>query len=434
MAYPLEDPPAVPAPSSGPALLQLVEDFATPLLVHDTAVLRRRAAGLQQVLPEGSTLLYSLKANPLAPVVAALQGAGCGSEVSSLGELATALGTGTPPGPVLYTGPGKSVEELRAAVNAGAILSCESAVEVARARDALAPEPLRVVLRIQPTSRPAAGLSMADGRQFGFLEEEAVELCRRHDGDVEVLGFHCYLGSQLATCEALLAAFGHTVDVVERVASACGIRLRIADLGGGFPWPYATPGDGPDLAPLAAGLDHLVAPLRAQGADIWFESGRSLASPAGQLLTTVMDVKQRGGKTVVVVDAGVNILGGMSGLGRVLRPSTVLRNLSAPGGAELTADVVGPLCTPLDRLAVNTTIAAPAVGDLLCVENVGAYAATAALSAFLSRPAAVEVITDGDEVIEAWALSNGYVPVTLGAGHRPVSSGSVKAPPVPRWH
>jgi diaminopimelate decarboxylase len=395
--------------------LRFLGDFPTPLVVHDLAVLRSRAAQLRRVLPEGATLLYSLKANPLPPVVAALQHAGCGSEVSSLGELAAAVSTGAPSGPVLYTGPGKSAQELAAALAADAIVSCESAAEVARARDILGTAPLRVVLRIQPSSGPMAGLSMADGRQFGFLEDEAVGLCRRRHDDIEVLGFHCYLGSQLPTCEALLASFGHALDVMERVGSACGIRPRIADLGGGFPWPYAAPGEGPDLTSLGAGLEQLVAPIRAQGCDVWFESGRSLAAPASRLLTTVMDVKKRGGKTLVVVDAGVNVLGGMSGLGRILRPRTVLRNLSAPGGPELTVDVVGPLCTPLDRLSASTTVADPRIGDVLCVENVGAYATTAALSAFLSRPAAVELITSGDEVIEAWALNTGFAPVVPGA-------------------
>lgn len=163
--------------------------------------------------------------------------------------------------------------------------------------------------------------------------------------------------------------------------------------------------------------------MTSTGAEIWFESGRGLVAAAGRLLTTVRDVKERGGSTVLVVDAGVNVLGGMSGLGRVLRPSTRLRNLSNPDGATTTVDVVGPLCTPLDRLAVNSTVAAPRVGDLLCVENVGAYATTAALSAFLSRPPAVEVVVDGDDVVEAWTLASGHLPVALGV---PLSAGSVR--------
>ncbi len=399
----------------------LAAELSTPLLVHDLAVLRRRVEDLRRVLPQDAVLLYSLKANPLPPVVGALQSAGCGSEVSSLGELAVALGTGAPSGPVLYTGPGKSSAELRAAVTAGAILSCESAVEAARVREAvrLSPaDPLRIMVRVQPPSRPAAGLSMADGRQFGFLEEEAIEFCRRPGTGLEVLGFHCYLGSQLPGPDDLLAAFGHVVDVVQRITAESGVRPGVVDVGGGFPWPYAAPGEGPDLTPLTAGLPQVLAPLTAAGAEIWFESGRGLVAAAGRLLTTVRDVKHRAGATVVVVDAGVNVLGGMSGIGRVLRPSTRLRNLSNPDGTSVTVDVVGPLCTPLDRLAVNSTVAEPRVGDLLCVENVGAYATTAALSAFLSRPPAVEVVVDGDQVVEAWTLASGHLPVRIPAPAR----------------
>jgi diaminopimelate decarboxylase len=403
-----------PPPPAAPAFAQrLARRFGTPLLVYDLAVLRHQAAQLRRALPADSTLLYSLKANPLPPVVGALQRAGCGSEVSSPGELAAALGTGTAAAPVLYTGPGKSADELRAAAAAGAVVSVESAAEAERARRALDSQPFRAVLRIQPSGSTPAGLSMADGRQFGLLEDEAVSLCRDlHDG-IEVLGFHCYLGSQLPTCQALLDAFAAVADLMTRLARACGIRLRIADLGGGFPWPYAAPGTGPDLAPLAAGLEEIAAPLYRAGAQPWFESGRGLVAAAGRLLTSVMDVKQREGRTLVVVDAGVNVLGGMTGLGRVLRPATVLHNLSDPDGGEVAADVVGPLCTPLDRLAVNTAIAAPRVGDLLCVENVGAYGATAALSPFLSRPAAVEVVVNGEEVVEAWSLRNRHEPVAL---------------------
>jgi diaminopimelate decarboxylase len=380
------------------------------LLVHDTAVLRQRAGELRRVLPAGSQLLYSLKANPLPPVVAVLQESGCGTEVSSPAELAIAVQTAAG-SPILYTGPGKSAAEIAAAAAAGVLLSCESAVELSRALDARV-RPLRMLLRVQPPRRPVAGLSMADGRQFGLLPDEAVELGRRRD--LELLGVHCYLGSQLPGWQALLAGFELAAEAARRVAEASGMPLRILNLGGGFPWPYAAPGTGPDLGPLADGLDELVRPLQRQGTEIWFEAGRSLVAPAGRLLTTVLDIKPRAGGCLVVVDAGVNILGGMSGLGRVLRPSTVFRNLSAPDGEPRPVTVVGPLCTPLDRMSVNTTLAEPRVGDLLCVDNVGGYASTAALSAFLSRPAAIELITDADQVLQAWALNTGHVQLAAG--------------------
>lgn len=403
---PREEHPAPGEPSADDVLVRVLAEFSTPLVVHDLAALRARAGALSQALPNDSTLLYSLKANPLPPLVGALQQLGCGSEVSSPAELALALGAGTPAGPVLYTGPGKSDAEIVAAVAAGAVLSCESEVEVARVRDLVGP--VGVLLRVQPAQRPAAGLSMADGRAFGLLPDDAARLCRSLPDGVDVVGFHCYVGSQLPDVAALLAGFGHALDTVLQVAEQGRVRPRVLDLGGGFPWPYAGPGAGPDLSALGPALAALVAPVRADGTAVWFESGRGLVASAGRLLTRVRDVKHRGERTVVVVDAGVNVLGGMSGLGRVLRPSTVLRNLTRPGGEAVTVDVVGPLCTPLDRLAVATTLAEPRPGDVLCIDNVGAYATTAALSAFLSRPPAVEVVVDGPHVVGAWALRTGH--------------------------
>ncbi|MFL6164579.1 MAG: type III PLP-dependent enzyme [Jatrophihabitantaceae bacterium] len=407
---------AQPVSDDEQSLPRHAERFGTPLLVHDTAVLRERASQLRRILPAGSTLLYSLKANPLPPVVAALQESGCGTEVSSPAELAVAVRTApsSGPAPVLYTGPGKSGAEIAAATAAGALLSCESAVELARALDAQTGG-LRMLLRVQPPNRPAAGLSMADGRQFGLLVEDAIELCRRRPAGLDLLGVHCYLGSQLPSCQALLAAFEQAAETARQVSEASGLPIRILDLGGGFPWPYATSGTGLDLEPLAAGLAELVTPLQKQGTEIWFEAGRGLVAAAGRLLTTVMDVKRRAGGCLVVVDAGVNILGGMSGLGRVLRPEAVFRNLSAPDGEPRSVNVVGPLCTPLDRMSVNTTIAEPRVGDLLCVDNVGGYASTAALAAFLSRPPAIELVTDEDQVLEAWTLNTGHAQLPLPA-------------------
>jgi diaminopimelate decarboxylase len=253
---------------------------------------------------------------------------------------------------------------------------------------------------------------MADGRQFGFLPSEAVDACRAGTGDAEVLGFHVYLGSQLPGVEALLAAFAHAVEVVTEAADAAGITPRTVDLGGGFPWPYAVPGTGADLAGLAEGLADVVEPLTRTGCRIWFEAGRRLVAAAGRLVLTVIDVKERRDSTIVVVDGGVNVLGGMSGLGRVMRPATVAHNLSAPDGPPVTVDIVGPLCTPLDRLAHRTVTARPRPGDVLAVDNVGAYGASASLAAFLSRPPAAEVVldreVDGEPVLGVWALRHGH--------------------------
>ncbi len=144
---------------------------------------------------------------------------------------------------------------------------------------------------------------------------------------------------------------------------------------------------------------------------LWFESGRRLVGSSGVLVTTVVDVKRRSaGSTIVVTDAGINALGGMSGLGRVLRPRTHFDRRSAGGDARAVepVDVVGPLCTPLDRLAVGAPQAVPDVGEVLSVPNCGAYGLTASLTAFLSHPAPLEVVYDGPDLVGHWRLRGGH--------------------------
>ncbi|HEY0497669.1 MAG TPA: type III PLP-dependent enzyme [Kutzneria sp.] len=392
-------------------LLHTAQFCGTPLYVYDLAEVRARTAELLAALPERSKLLYSLKANPLEPLVSQVRAAGCGAEVSSLGELDVALAAGFDAAEVLYTGPGKSDAEVAVAVERGVTyFSAESSVELARlGRAAIGSGlALRVLLRLQPTDRPASGLSMADGRQFGFEPKEAVAAWRAAGaGALVVEGCHVYLGSQLGTVEHLLAGFAHAKQVIDEVSDAAGATPRFVDLGGGFPWPYAVRGNGCELTDLRSGLTDLLADWTAGSAPrVAFETGRRITASAGHLLTTVVDVKERAGGVVIVVDAGINVLGGMAGLGRVLRPNATFDNLSADGDRDpLTADVVGPLCTPLDRLAMRTELATPKVGDVLSVPNVGAYGLTASLTAFLSRPAPPELVFDGDELVGSWQLT-----------------------------
>ncbi|MBQ0984734.1 type III PLP-dependent enzyme [Streptomyces sp. F63] len=379
--------------------------------------MRARAAELRAALPAGARLLYSLKANPLPPVVRAVRTAGCGAEISSPGELDAAVAAGFDPADLLCTGPGKAARELAAAVDRGvSSFSCESAAELERLARAGRDHRPRILLRLQPPGGPASGLSMTQGRQFGFEPEEAVRVCRTAGDDWAPDGFHVYLGSQLDGTDALLAAFTHAAEVIGRVCEATGVAPSAIGLGGGFPWPYAARGAGRALTGLREGLELLLAgePLSSVP-EVWFESGRRLTASCGRLLTTVLDVKERAGGVVVVVDAGIDALGGMAGLGRVLRPAAEPENLSAAGRSRepVTADVVGPLCTPLDRLAVRTAIARPEPGEVLCVPNVGAYGLTASLTSFLSRPSPPELVVDGDEFTGLWQLTTRTAPAVL---------------------
>ncbi|MBL1101939.1 type III PLP-dependent enzyme [Streptomyces coffeae] len=400
-------------------LRRAAERFGTPLYVYDLAELRERVADLRSALLPSAGLFYSLKANPHPSVAAELRQAGCRAEVSSPGELSAALEAGYRPRDVLYTGPGKSPAEIEEALARNVVwFSCESAAELRRLGRAVAGSggTAEVLLRLQPPTVSKAGLSMGDGRQFGFTPDDAARACAVLPRGIALRGCHVYLGSQFPDVTALLDGFATAKNTIEQVSRTAGITPRAVDLGGGFPWPYATAGAGPALTGLRAGLETLLSDWATGPApEVSFESGRRLVASAGHLVTTVRDVKERPEGTVVVLDAGINVLGGMSGLGRVLRPATGFLPLRTgdplpedgdpfPAGdpEPVTADVVGPLCTPLDRLAVRTSLPAPREGDLLCVPNVGAYGLSASLTRFLSRPAVVEAVYDGERFIGAW--------------------------------
>jgi len=388
---------------------RLAERFGTPLYVYDLEEVERRAREILAVLPPGSRLLFSLKANPLPAIGAALAALGCGAEVSSAGELAAALEAGFAPADVLYTGPAKTPGEIAAALGQGVVdYSCESFADLDRLRRLAAGAGVRprILLRVNPAQAPRALLAMTGVRsQFGF-EEEVLIAERDRLAAVETAGVHVYFGTQIQGTDALASAFEEAAGAAGRLAEALDRPFAVLDLGGGFPWPFATAGAGGDLAPLAAPLAALPGRLgRNQGAGLWFESGRYLTASAGTLVTRVLDVKaSKGGNRFVVADTGIHHLGGMSGLGRIARPHL---SVEGEGGEGEPFDLAGPLCTPLDCIGRNVVLADPKPGDLLRIPNVGAYGLTASLLGFLSRPAPVEVVHRGGEGVVASRLAIG---------------------------
>ncbi len=399
--------------------LALAERFGTPLFVYDLDQIDERCAELRALLPADAALFYSLKANPLPAVAAAARGAGCRAEISSEGELAAALEAGFDPSALLFTGPAKGWRELERAFACG--VGCFSAeswrdLEQIAASARRASARARVILRVNPAAAPRAGLAMTGvPSQFGIDEEEIGSVGARSAGlsGVDVLGIHAFLGTQVVDAAALADAFAVAIAAAERLAAV--LAVRVVDLGGGFPWPFATPGRPPDLAPLAAALSaQLAARRRASGAELWFESGRYVAASCGTLLARVVEVKRSRGTTFVLLDAGVSTLGGMSGLGRLLRPvASLLPVERGASGASWIADVVGPLCTPLDCLARAVAVPDVRPGELVAVPNVGAYGATASLSGFLSRPPALEISLRAGRVVDAARLRSGHERVPI---------------------
>ena len=225
-------------------------------------------------------------------------------------------------------------------------------------------------------------------------------------------GIHIYFGTQVAGVEALTTNTRRALACAERIESALGLECRIINAGGGFPWPYAN-----DHAPaVLAGLRQALSELwessqaAARGAELWFESGRWLCASSGWLVARVLELKPFPTRTFVILDTGIHHLGGMAGLGRVPRGAVTVQNFSRDVSQEvlMTADLVGPLCTPLDALARGLKIPPVQPGDLIGIPNVGAYGITASLLAFLSHPPPVEIAHDAGHELEVWRLRHGH--------------------------
>ncbi|MFC3999731.1 type III PLP-dependent enzyme [Nocardiopsis sediminis] len=395
---------------------ELVERYGSPLYVYD---LERAAAALGDLtgaLPEGTVVYFSFKANPHPEIARALRTSGapvCRAEISSTGELAAALSAGFDPAEILYTGPGKTAGEVGAALDAGVrSFSVESPGDLRRVGNAAAERGTTAdcLLRVNAAGAGAATSIRMTGApsQFGFDSETLPGLMPdlRSVPGTRLSGMHLFSLSNAKDEESLITEFRHTIAAAAEVRDTTGLDPALLDIGGGFASPYLKPGKRPVYSGLRAALEDTLDahfPDWRQGSPrVACESGRYLTGDCGRLVCTVTNVKESRGSTFAVLDAGINTLGGMSGLGRLL-PVSVGLDTGVPAVAADTrpANLVGPLCTPGDLLGRNVPVPPLRPGDVVTIPNAGAYGMTASLLMFLGRPAPTEVITRGDEVVSA---------------------------------
>ncbi len=391
---------------------EVAAKFGTPVYVYDLQAVRDAHADLRSALPAQAGLYYSLKANPHPEVAAELARLGCRAEVSSQGEIDTAIGAGFQAARMLLTGPGKTADTIAHAMRSGVrAFSVESPADLARIGSLAAAHgtAARCLLRVN-ADQPVPGLGLAmtgTASQFGAdasWVSRQPELFRQA-GAARVTGLHLYMGTNIEDEATLLAQFRVAVGIAASLAGPFGGFAEV-DLGGGFGTPYARRGGRPLFGGLARQLTELLdghlPGWRQRRPLITFESGRYLVGSAGSLICRVVDTKVSKGVRFAVLDAGVNHLGGMMGLRRI--PPIVPDLLTLPGdgnGARVPTTVTGPLCTPLDTLARDAQLPPLAAGQLVAIPNVGAYGLTASLMAFLGHPAPAEVVVNGDKVASA---------------------------------
>lgn len=390
----------IPPEWLAPGALDAAEDWVaqaggTPLFVYDARIVAARVARLRAALPAGVGVHYAVKANPFPPLLGAIASLVDGLDVASAGELEKALAA-KPGAAISFAGPGKRDFELEAAIRAGATLNLESEGEAERAleiaeRLSMAP---RLAVRVNPDFElRGSGMKMG-GRPspFGVDAARVPALVKRLiAAGADWRGFHIFAGSQALEAAAVIEAQAATVALAARLAEEIGVLPPLVNLGGGFGIPYFH-GDAPiDVEAVGAALSEAIAALDT---DYAIELGRWLVGEAGVYLARVVDRKQSQGETFLVLDGGLNHQLAASGnFGAVVRrnyPIGVVGRLQ--GGSEEEVSVVGPLCTPLDRLGDHVGLPRVEPGDLIAVFLAGAYGRTASPEAFLGHPAAHELL------------------------------------------
>ncbi|WP_019627630.1 pyridoxal-dependent decarboxylase, exosortase A system-associated [Thioalkalivibrio sp. AKL10] len=373
----------------------------TPFYAYAREAMTRRVAQLRRSLPEGLSLHYAIKANPMPAVVQHMAGQVDGLDVASQREMQVALDTGTRPDDISFAGPGKSVPELEAAVAAGITINLESPTELERvgAIAARTGYQARVAVRVNPDFElKSSGMRMSGGpKAFGIDAERVPDLLARiGELGLHFRGFHIFSGSQNLRPETLVEAQGQTFELALRLAESAPGPVEMLNIGGGFGIPYF-PGDKPlDLGPVAEHLEGRLPAVRdaLPDAEIILELGRYLVGEAGIYVAEVLDRKESRGQVFLVTNGGLHHhLAASGNFGQVIRKNyPVVVGNRVRGTEREVVNVVGPLCTPLDVLAQQMELPRADVGDLIVVFQSGAYGYTASPTRFLSHPGPVEVL------------------------------------------
>ncbi len=381
-------------------LEKIAQKHGTPLYCYSARQLtdnfRAYQTALKDVLPQDTfTVCYACKANGNQAVLHLLGTLGAGADVVSGGEMLRALKAGIPHGKIVFSGVGKTAEEIEAAVKNDILqINVESAPELERISAAAvkAGTKTRVAFRVNPDVDADTHEKITTGRsenKFGIDIKSAPALYRKAKdmAGIAPTGVAVHIGSQLMKLAPFAEAFKRIAALVGELR-AQGNDIATVDVGGGLGVPYQgeTP---PDIKKYVGLIRDIIAPL---GVHVVLEPGRSIAADAGVLLARVQYLKEGDNKRFLIVDAGMNDL---------MRPAlydayhAILPCVEpAPNAATVKYDVVGPVCETSDTFRTNMELPQTGQGALLAIMTAGAYGASMA-STYNTRPLPAEVLVGG---------------------------------------
>lgn len=379
------------------ALATLAQQHGTPLFVYSKASMLNALAAYQRGFAGRNALIcYAMKANSSLAILQLFAKAGCGFDIVSGGELERVLAAGTAPSKIIFSGVGKTRQEMRRALQVGiACFNVESEAElevlseVALSEGKVASISIRVNPNVDPKTHPYISTGLK-GNKFGVAHERTVDTYLRAASlkGLKVVGIDCHIGSQITTIAPYLDAMDRVLDLVQAVEAA-GVPIHHIDFGGGLGIHYD------DVAPPAADdlWKQLLTKLDARGygsKQLMIEPGRSLVGNAGVCVSEVLYLKPGEQKNFCIIDAAMNDLPrpAMYQAHHAIVPVTVR------SGATTCYEVVGPVCESGDWIGHDRELNVQQ-GDLVAVLSAGAYCMSMA-SNYNTRGRAAELLVDGD--------------------------------------
>ena len=382
------------------SLIELAQNVGTPFYCYSTATLERHYRVFDEAFADiDATICYALKANSNQAVLTTLAKLGSGADVVSAGELQRALAAGIPASKIMFSGVGKTLDEMQLALNAGIFCFNVESIPELHALSACASSmgmEAPVSIRINPDVSAGGHEKISVGRKtdkFGIPwtdAEEVYALAASLPG-LNITGIDMHIGSQIEDLAPFDAAFSRLDDLVGRLRAA-GHAIDHVDLGGGLGIPYKNDNTPPpEPAAYAEIVKKHVSQLNCK---VSFEPGRMIAGNAGILVGEIIYVKETAEKTFYIANTAMNDL---------IRPTLYdawheIRPIVEPavGAEKITADLVGPVCESGDYMAKDRTMQVMSAGDLFALGSAGAYGAVQA-STYNTRALVPEVLVNGDQ-------------------------------------
>lgn len=389
--------------------INILKQYKTPIYVYTFEKIENQIKVLRDTLPDGVKIYLSIKANPRKQIVSKMINIIDGVEVASGGEMDLALESGINNKNIIFIGPGKTVNELKRAIdNNIKLIVVESIEEINRINNICLKRRCKanIAIRINPKCINSSSRLKMGGvaSQFGIDEEKVEQIIIGIDQykGIEFKGVHFYFGSQILNADLLVNNMQYAISCCENMTKKTGVNFEFIDLGGGFGVPYYIGEKGIDLPVLKSKLNELFQKNRNKDffkkTEFLVESGRFILANCGVYIVRVEYIKESREKKFVIVDGGFNHHSAAVGIGTILRGTFDIRCIEEKNTEMEKVTVVGPLCTPTDVLARDIFLPKLEEGDYLMVLNSGAYGVSASPINFLSHDEPVELLCDNESI------------------------------------